>query len=110
MPLLAAITPLEHEVFHTDEIVEPVRFDLAADLVGLTATPPSALHAYSIADEFRRRRVPVVIGGPHATALPDEAAGPGWQVRGPSIRFGSCASPDEDGAPSGGVGGRRFRP
>jgi hypothetical protein len=27
MPLIAALTPREHEVSHTDEIVEPVRFD-----------------------------------------------------------------------------------
>jgi hypothetical protein len=31
MPLIAALTPFEHSVSHTDEIVEPVRFD-AADL------------------------------------------------------------------------------
>jgi radical SAM superfamily enzyme YgiQ (UPF0313 family) len=73
MPLLAALTPAEHEVFHTDEIVEPVCFDRPADLVGITAPTPSALHAYALADEFRRRGVPVVLGGPHATALPDEA-------------------------------------
>lgn len=73
MPLLAGLTPREHDVFHTDEIVEPVRFDAPADLVGITANTPSALHAYALADEFRRRRVPVVLGGPHPTALPDEA-------------------------------------
>ncbi len=73
MPLIAALTPPEHEVSHTDEIVEPVRFDVAADLVGITAPTPSALHAYDIARKFRRRGVPVVIGGPHATALPEEA-------------------------------------
>src|SRR5437867_4280603 len=74
MPLIAALTPPEHEVSHTDEIVERVRFDAPADLVGITAPTPSALHAYDIAREFRRRGVPVVIGGPHATALPEEAA------------------------------------
>ena len=74
MPLIAALTPREHEVSHTDEIVEPVRFDTPADLVGITAPTPSALHAYDLAREFRRRGVPVVIGGPHATALPEEAA------------------------------------
>ena len=73
MPLLAALTPAEHDVYHTDEIVEPVDFDRPADLVGITAPTPSALHAYGLADEFRRRGVPVVLGGPHATALPDEA-------------------------------------
>src|SRR5262245_58759178 len=74
MPLIAALTPREHEVTHTDEVVEPVRFDVPADLVAITAPTPSALHAYSLAREFRRRGVPVVIGGVHATALPDEAA------------------------------------
>src|SRR6185436_20689135 len=73
MPLIAALTPRTHLVSHTDEIVEPVRFDVRADLVGITAPTPSALHAYSLAREFRRRGVPVVIGGPHATALPEEA-------------------------------------
>jgi len=74
MPLIAALTPPGHEVSHTDEIIEPVRFDVAADLVGITAPTPSALHAYRLAREFRRRGVRVVIGGPHATALPEEAA------------------------------------
>jgi radical SAM superfamily enzyme YgiQ (UPF0313 family) len=74
MPLIAALTPSEHTVSHTDDIVEPVRFDVPADLVAITAPTPSALHAYSLAREFRRRGVPVVIGGAHATALPGEAA------------------------------------
>jgi radical SAM superfamily enzyme YgiQ (UPF0313 family) len=74
MPLIAALTPREHDVSHTDEIVEPVRFDVPADLVAITAPTPSVLHAYSLAREFRRRNVPIVIGGPHATALPEEAA------------------------------------
>jgi radical SAM superfamily enzyme YgiQ (UPF0313 family) len=74
MPLIAALTPPEHDVYHTDEIVERLDFDRPADLVGITTPTPSAPHAYAIADVFRRRRVPVVIGGPHATALPGEAA------------------------------------
>jgi radical SAM superfamily enzyme YgiQ (UPF0313 family) len=74
MPLIAALTPSEHTVSHTDEIVDPIRFDTPADLVGITAPTPSARHAYALAGEFRRRRVRVVIGGPHATALPEEAA------------------------------------
>jgi radical SAM superfamily enzyme YgiQ (UPF0313 family) len=74
MPLIAALTPREHSVTHIDEIVEPVRFDQPADLVGITAPTPSALHAYGLAREFRSRGVPVVLGGPHATALPEEAS------------------------------------
>ena len=37
MPLIAALTPPEHTVSHTDEIVEPVRYEIAADLVGITS-------------------------------------------------------------------------
>jgi len=74
MPLIAALTPSDHVVSHTDEIVERVRFDVPSDLVAITTPTPSAPHAYRLAREFRRRGVPVVIGGPHATALPEEAA------------------------------------
>ena len=74
MPLIAALTPREHDIYHTDEIVERLDVDRPTDLVGITAPTPSALHAYEVADAFRRRRVPVVMGGPHATALPEEAA------------------------------------
>src|SRR3989442_14527142 len=74
MPLIAALTPPEHAVSHTDEIIEPVRYDIPADLVWITAPTPSALHAYGLAREFRRRGVPVVIGGPHPAAIPQGAA------------------------------------
>jgi radical SAM superfamily enzyme YgiQ (UPF0313 family) len=74
MPLIAALTPAGHVVSHTDEIVERVKFDVPADLVAITTPTPSAVHAYALAQEFGRRGVRVVIGGPHATALPDEAA------------------------------------
>src|SRR5689334_25448588 len=74
MPLIAALTPREHIVTHTDEIVDAVRFDVPADLVAITTPTPSALHAYRLARAFRRRGIPVAIGGPHATALPQEAA------------------------------------
>ncbi|HYK51873.1 MAG TPA: hypothetical protein VEU94_19280, partial [Terriglobales bacterium] len=62
MPLIAALTPREHNVTHTDEIVERVRIDEpGVDLVGITSPTPSALHAYGLARGFRRRGVPVVI-------------------------------------------------
>src|SRR5215831_5829075 len=72
MPLLAAYTPEHWEVGHTDEIVQRVDFDRRVDLVGITANTPAAPHAYALAREFRRRGVSVVIGGPHATLLPEE--------------------------------------
>jgi len=61
-----------------DENIERVNFDSRyvreADLVGETVMTAQAPHAYWIADEFRRRGIPVVLGGIHPTALPNEAA------------------------------------
>jgi radical SAM superfamily enzyme YgiQ (UPF0313 family) len=72
MPLIAALTPPHWKVTHTDEIVQEVQFDLPFDLVGITANTPAAPHAYRLAAAFRARGKKVVIGGPHATLLPEE--------------------------------------
>lgn len=74
MPLLAAYTPDNWDVTHTDEIVQKVDFEQKADVVGITANTPAAPHAYHLAAEFRKRGVRVVIGGPHATLMPEEVA------------------------------------
>jgi len=74
MPYLAALTPPHWQVEHVDEEVGPVNFDAQADLVGITFHTPSAQHAYEIAARFRTRGVPVVMGGPHVTLVPEEAA------------------------------------
>ncbi|MCD6309555.1 MAG: radical SAM protein [Candidatus Eremiobacteraeota bacterium] len=43
------------------------------DLVCLTAMNHQSPRAYEIADHFRKRKIPTVIGGFHASALPEEA-------------------------------------
>lgn len=73
MPFIAALTPPGVDIHHTDEIVEPVDFQREADLIAITCNTPSANRVYRLADEFRRRGRKVVLGGPHVTALPDEA-------------------------------------
>jgi radical SAM superfamily enzyme YgiQ (UPF0313 family) len=72
---LAALTPREWEITIFDENVRaPDYRNLPrADLVGVTAFTSQANRAYEVAAEFRRRGVPVVIGGIHATMCPDEA-------------------------------------
>jgi len=70
---VAALTPPEHEVVLVDEAVEDVRFETPCDLVGITAFTSSAPRAYEIASVFRNRGTPVVIGGMHASACPEEA-------------------------------------
>lgn len=73
MPYLAALVPPGWTVIHVDEEVSPVDLTLAADLVGITFHTPSAPHAYDLAAQFRRRGIPVALGGPHVTLLPEEA-------------------------------------
>jgi radical SAM superfamily enzyme YgiQ (UPF0313 family) len=56
------------------EEVEEIDFDqvLKADLVGISTITSTAPRAYTIADEIRKSGIPVVLGGPHVTFLPDE--------------------------------------
>ncbi len=55
------------------EIFEDVDFEEKVDLVALTSITNNVYRAYEIADEFRRRGVPVVIGGFHASVEPEES-------------------------------------
>lgn len=73
LPVVAALTPDRCEVTITDENVEPLVYENGVDLVGVTTLTPTAVRAYQIADEYRRRGVPVVIGGVHASLMPEEA-------------------------------------
>lgn len=70
---LAALTPEGIDVAITDENVDPVDFEEDVDLVGITGMTIHAQRAYEIAQPFRQRGIPVVMGGPHASALPEEA-------------------------------------
>lgn len=73
MPYLAALTPPHWEVVHIDEAVTPVEVNLKVDLVAITFHTPSAGHVYRLAAQFRQRGIPVALGGPHVTLLPEEA-------------------------------------
>jgi radical SAM superfamily enzyme YgiQ (UPF0313 family) len=72
---VAALTPREIEVEIANEYFRPldVRRLPAADLVGISVLTLNAFRAYGIADAFRRRSIPVVMGGVHATFCPEEA-------------------------------------
>ncbi len=72
---LAGLTPPEWAVTLFDENIGASLDDEAPypDLVGITAFTSQAPRAYDIAARFRRRGVPVVMGGIHATMCVDEA-------------------------------------
>lgn len=70
---LASLVPPGHNVGVIDQARQKVDFDSPADLVFVTALTVTSSKAYAIADEFRRRGARVVLGGPHASAVPEEA-------------------------------------
>ncbi|MEI6437621.1 MAG: radical SAM protein [Candidatus Omnitrophota bacterium] len=57
-----------------DEHVEELNLDDSPDLVAIQVYVTNAFRAYKIADHYRARGIPVVMGGLHPTTLPDEAA------------------------------------
>ncbi len=73
---LAALVPpeLEVSICLIDEGIEDIPSDLTADLVGMTVITGTAPRAYELAERFRRQGKTVVLGGPHVTLMPDEAA------------------------------------
>ncbi len=70
--ILKSLTPDEVETAFYDERLEPVPVDEDTDLVAMTVETYTARRAYQIADAYRRKGVPVVMGGYHPTFLPDE--------------------------------------
>ncbi len=83
MFLLKALTPPEHEVLLIDGNAQRMdeegiaRFvrEQKIGLVGIGAMTRMIAKAYKMADAIRAAGVPVVMGGPHVTEVPDEALG-----------------------------------
>src|SRR6185295_14984735 len=83
MFLLKTLTPREHEVILIDGNARPMdeeaiqRFVVAENigLVGIGAMTRMIAKAYRMADAIRAAGVPVVMGGPHVTEVPNEALG-----------------------------------
>jgi radical SAM superfamily enzyme YgiQ (UPF0313 family) len=74
-PVLASLIPeeMDVELRCIDEGIECVPDDLEADLVGMTLLTGSAMRAYELSSALRSRGIPVVMGGPHVTLIPDDA-------------------------------------
>ena len=71
---VAALFPEdEWEVEVVDEDQEPVDLKREADVVGISTLTMNAPHAFELADHFRSRAIPVVMGGLHVSNEPEEA-------------------------------------
>ncbi|MGB0743088.1 MAG: B12-binding domain-containing radical SAM protein [Opitutales bacterium] len=76
-PTLAALIPddVDIELECYDEGIQTIDpHTLDADLVGMTVITGSAPRAYELAGIFRGRGITVVMGGPHITLAPEDAA------------------------------------
>lgn len=71
---LAGLTPRDVEVRFYDDRMEAIPFAEPTDLVAISVETYTAKRAYQIASEYRRRGIPVVMGGFHASLCPDEVA------------------------------------
>ena len=70
--VLSALTPEDVEQRFHDDRLEPIPYDEPTDLVAISTEVYTAKRAYQIASEYRRRGIPVVMGGFHATLFPKE--------------------------------------
>lgn len=70
--IIAALTPPDWRIKVLDENFRTFKF-YDADLVGITAFTSNVNRAYQIAEEYRQKNIPVVMGGIHVSCMPDEA-------------------------------------
>lgn len=73
---LAALVPpdLNADVEVYDEGIQDVPENLDADVIGMTVITGTSKRAYELARRFRAQGKTVILGGPHVTLVPDEAA------------------------------------
>jgi len=71
--ILAALTPDGNQIEYVEGSHPEINYNNDYDIVGISASTKNILLAYEIADRFRQKGIKVVIGGWHASALPEEA-------------------------------------
>ena len=71
---LAALFPPDVDVDVIDEYVEPMRYDIDAELVAISVLTPTAHYSYAVSDRLRREGHTVIAGGIHPSIFPEEAA------------------------------------
>ena len=71
---LASLTPSDHIVKFYDDRLEAIPYSEETDLVAISIETYTAKRAYQIASEYRRRNIPVVMGGFHASLCPEEVS------------------------------------
>lgn len=74
LPYLAGLTPSDVQVDIRNDYIEDINPDEKDwDMVGISISTLHSTRGYELAKQFRTRGVKVVMGGFHATFMPDEA-------------------------------------
>lgn len=73
LAVLAGLTPPDVECVLYDDRIEPIPYDEPTDLVAISVEIYTARRSYEIAAEYRKRGVPVVLGGMHPSLAPRES-------------------------------------
>jgi radical SAM superfamily enzyme YgiQ (UPF0313 family) len=71
--ILKSLTPPEYDIRFYDNRVEDIDFDEPTNLVAISVGTFTARQSYRIADIYRRKNIPVVMGGYHASLMAEEA-------------------------------------
>ncbi len=71
--VIAGLTPNDVEVSFYDDRTETIPYEETTDAVVMSVETYTAKRAYQIASDYRRRGIPVIMGGFHPTLVPQEA-------------------------------------
>ncbi|MGV8906884.1 MAG: B12-binding domain-containing radical SAM protein, partial [Acetobacterium sp.] len=71
--VLKSLTPVDVETAFFDDRIELIDYATVTDLVVITVETYTAKRSYQIAEAFKKRGIPVVMGGYHVTLIPAEA-------------------------------------
>lgn len=69
---IAGLTPDDVDISFYDDRMEKIPYDEPTDAVVISVETYTAKRAYQIASLYRKRNIPVIMGGFHATLLQDE--------------------------------------
>ena len=73
LPYLGALAPKQWKVTLIDEQITDIDFNKPVDMVAITTWTINSLRAYDISAKFRKRGIPVIMGGPHTFFYHNEA-------------------------------------
>jgi len=71
---VAALFPPDTDIRIINDSLGELNYDDKVDMVGISCITSTAPRAYEIADRYREKGIPVIMGGIHPTAMPQEAS------------------------------------